>query len=140
MRVSISRTKSQNKFSTAALRNFQRFLPAIFTAFRRSLLLKSARRRLFTSSLCCHAAYTSASTPGSGHQLGAPRGRLEHGARSLAMDRPPIRCVDGRQPLQRYQSRITISYTRTSASDAGPHETGGRETVQRIRRRPTPGG
>ena len=96
--VSSSRTKSQNKFSTAALRNFHRFLPAIFTAFRRSLLLDSARRRLFISSLCCHAAYNSASTPGFVHQFRALRGRLEHGASSVAMDRRLIRCVNGRRP------------------------------------------
>ena len=98
MRVSSSRTKSHNKFRTAALRNFQRFLPAIFTAFRRSLLLDSARGRLFISSLCCHAAYTSTSTPGSVHQFGAPRERLEHGASSVALDRRLIRCVNGRRP------------------------------------------
>ena len=98
MRVSSSRTKSHNKFSTAALRKSQRFLPAIFTACRRLLLLKSARRCLFISSLRCHAAYISASTPGSVHQLGVPRGRLEHGDSSVAMDRRLIPCVNGRRP------------------------------------------
>ena len=44
--------KSQNKLSTAALRSFQRFFPAIFTAFRRLLFWSSARRYFLTSSLC----------------------------------------------------------------------------------------
>ena len=38
VRVSSLQTKSQNKLSTAALRTFQRFFPAIFKTFRRLLL------------------------------------------------------------------------------------------------------
>ena len=45
------RTKSQKKLSTAALRTFRRFFPAMFTAFRRLLLWGSVRRRLLASSV-----------------------------------------------------------------------------------------
>ena len=68
MRVSSLRTKSQKKLSTATMRTFRSFFPAIFTAFRRLLLWGSARRCLLASSLCCHAAFISASTPGPTHQ------------------------------------------------------------------------
>ena len=82
MRVSSLRTKSQNKPSTAALRTFRRFFPVISTAFRRLLWWGSARRCLLASSLCCHAAFISASKPGPAHQPCAPRGRLERGTNS----------------------------------------------------------
>ena len=85
MCVSRLRTKSQTKLSTAALRNFRTFFPAIFTAFRRLLLWGSARRYLLASPLCCHAAFISASTPGPTHQPCAPRGRLERDTNSAAM-------------------------------------------------------
>ena len=78
--------KVQNKLSTAALRTFRSFFPSIFTAFRRLLLWGSARRYLLTSTLCCHAAFISASTPGPAHQPCAPRGRLEHGTNSAAVE------------------------------------------------------
>ena len=85
MRVTSLRTKSQNKLSTAALRTFRSFFPATFTTFRRLLFWDSARRRLLASSLCCHAAFSSASTPGPAHQACAPRGRLERGTNSAAV-------------------------------------------------------
>ena len=74
------------KLSTAALRTFLRYFPAIFTAFRRLLLWGSARRCLLAPSLCCHAAFISASTPGPAHQPCAPRGRLERGTKSAAVE------------------------------------------------------
>ena len=64
-------------------------LPKFFsshTTFRRSLLWGSARRCLLASSLCCHVAFISASTPGPAHQPCAPRGRLEHGISSAAVE------------------------------------------------------
>ena len=76
----------QKKLSTAALRTFRRFFPAIFTAFRRLLLWGSARRGLLASSLCCHAAFISASTPGLAHQPCAPRGCLERGTNSAGVE------------------------------------------------------
>ena len=86
LRVSSLRTKSQKKLSTAALRTFRRFFPAIFTAFRRLLLWGSARWCLLASSFCCHAAFISASTPGPAHQPCAPRGRLERGTKSAGVE------------------------------------------------------
>ena len=86
VRVSSLRTKSQKKLSTTALRIFPRFFLAIFTTFRRLLLWGSARRCLLASSLCCHAAFISASTPGPAHQPYAPRGRLERGTNSAAVE------------------------------------------------------
>ena len=71
---------------TAALRTFRNVLPAISTAFRRSLLLGSERRRLLASSFCCHASFLIASMPGPAHQPCAPRGRLEGGASSAAVE------------------------------------------------------
>ena len=55
------------------------------TAFRRLLLSGSARRCLLASSLCCHAAFISASTPGPAHEPCTPRGRLERGTSSAAV-------------------------------------------------------
>ena len=78
--------KSQKKLSTAALRTFRRFFSAIFTAFRGLLLWGSVRRCLLASSLCCHAAFISVSTPGPAHQPCAPRGRLERGTNSAAVE------------------------------------------------------
>ena len=57
-----------------------------FTAFRWLVLWGFSHRRLLASSLGCHAAFISASTPGPAHQLRAPRGRLECGASSAAME------------------------------------------------------
>ena len=57
VRVSSLQTKSQNKLSTAALRTFRRFFPAIFTTFRRLLLWGSARRCLLASIHICTAAF-----------------------------------------------------------------------------------
>ena len=85
-RVSSLRTKSQKKLSTAALRTFRSFFPAIFTAFQRLLLWGSACRCLLASSLCCHVAFISASTPGPAHQPCAPRGRLERGTSSAEVE------------------------------------------------------
>ena len=65
---------------------FRRFFSAIFTTFRRLLPWGSARRCLLTSFLCCHAAFISASTPGPAHQPYAPRGRLERGTNSAAVE------------------------------------------------------
>ena len=62
------------------------FFPAIFTTFRRLLLWGSARRCLLASSLCCYVAFISASTPGPAHQLCSPRGRLERGTNSAAVE------------------------------------------------------
>ena len=51
------------------------------------LLWGSLRRHLLaSSSLCCHAAFISASTPGPAHQPCAPRGRLERGASSAVVE------------------------------------------------------
>ena len=73
--------------STAALRTFQCFFLAIFTTFRRLLLWGSARSRcLLASSLCCRAAFILASTPGPAHQPCAPRGHLERGTNSAAVE------------------------------------------------------
>ena len=58
-----------------SLAHLPKNFPDIFTAFRRLLLWGSARRRLFASSLCCHAAFISTFTPGPVHQPCAPRGR-----------------------------------------------------------------
>ena len=44
------------------------------------------RRGLLTSSLCCHAAFISASIPGPAHQPCVPRGRLKRGASSAAVE------------------------------------------------------
>ena len=79
-------TQAQKKLSTAALRAFQIFLPAIFKAFRTLLFWGSARRRLHVSYLCCHASFVSASTPGPAHQSCAPRGHVERGASSAAVE------------------------------------------------------
>ena len=68
-----------------SLAHLRRFFPAMFTAFRRLLLWGSARTCLLASSLCCHAAFISASTPGPAHQPCAPRGRLERGPNSAAV-------------------------------------------------------
>ena len=62
------------------------FFPAIYTAFRRLLLWGSACRCLLASSLCGHAAFISASTPGPAHQPCAPRGRLERRASSAPVE------------------------------------------------------
>ena len=70
----------------AALRTFRSFFPAIFTTFRTLLLWGFARRCLLGFSLCCHAAFVSASTPGPAHQPYAPRGRLERGTNSAAVE------------------------------------------------------
>ena len=48
-------------------------------------VLGSARRCLLASSLCCHAVFISASTPGLAHQPCAPRGRLERGTNSAVV-------------------------------------------------------
>ena len=61
--------------------------PAIFTVFRRLLLWGSARGCLLASSLSCHAAFISASTPGPAHQPYTLRGRLERGINSAAVER-----------------------------------------------------
>ena len=50
------------------------------------LLRGSARRCLLASSLCCHDAFTSASTPGPAHQTCAPLGRLERDVSSVAVE------------------------------------------------------
>ena len=67
-----------------SLAHLPTFFPAIFTTFRRLLLWGSARMYLPASSLRCHAAFISASTPGPAYQPCAPRGRLERGTNSSA--------------------------------------------------------
>ena len=74
------------KAQHGSLATFRRFIPAILKTFRRLLLLGSARRCLLASSLCCHAASISASTPGPTHQPRALRGRLKRGASSAAVE------------------------------------------------------
>ena len=70
-----------------SLAHLPNIFPAISTAFRKLLLWwGSARRCLLASSLCCHAAFISASTPGPAHQPCAPRGRLERGTNSAAVE------------------------------------------------------
>ena len=69
-----------------SLAHLPKFFPAIFTAFRTLPLWGSERRYLLASSLCCHAAFISASTPGLAHQPCAPRGRLERGTISAAVE------------------------------------------------------
>ena len=59
---------------------------AIFTTFRRLLLRGSARRCLLASSLCCHTSFISTFTPGPAHQPCVPRGCLECGASSAAVE------------------------------------------------------
>ena len=65
-------------------------LPNIFSShlygLSKVVLWGSARRRLLASPLCCHAAFISASTPGLVHQLCAPRGGLERGTNSAAIE------------------------------------------------------
>ena len=70
----------------SSLAHLPKFCLAIFMAFRRLLLWGSARRCLLTSFLCSHAAFISASTPGPAYQPCAPRGRLERGANSAAVE------------------------------------------------------
>ena len=72
------RAKFQKKRSTAALRTFRRFFLAIFTAFIRLLLWGSARRCLFASSLCCHAAFISASKPRVAYRMRYQFGRKQY--------------------------------------------------------------
>ena len=60
---------------------------AIFLALRLLLVWGSARRCLLASSLCCHAAFISVSTPGPAHQPCAPRGRLERYTNSAIVER-----------------------------------------------------
>ena len=74
------------KAQHGSLANLPKFFPAIFMAFQRLLLWGPARRCLLASSLCCHAVFISASTPGPTHQPCAPRGRLERGANSAAVE------------------------------------------------------
>ena len=69
-----------------SLVHLPKFFPAIFTAFRRLLLWGSARKCLLASSLCCQAAFVSASTSGPAHQPCAPRGRLERGTNSAPVE------------------------------------------------------
>ena len=78
--------KVPKKAQHGSLAHLPKGFPAIFTAFRRLLLWKSARRCLLASSLCCHAAFISASTRGPAHQPCAPRGRLERGTNSAAVE------------------------------------------------------
>ena len=59
---------------------------------RSSHLHGLSRRCLLVSSLCCHAAFISASTPGSAHQPCAPRGRLECGNNSAAVESMTSAC------------------------------------------------
>ena len=65
-------------------------LPKIFSSHLHGLskvvLWGSARRCLLASSLCCHAAFISASTPSLVRQLCGPRGRLERGTNSTGME------------------------------------------------------
>ena len=65
-------------------------LPKVFSnhfhGLSKLLLWGSARRCLLASSLCCHAAFISASTPGPAHQPCAPRERLERGTNSAAVE------------------------------------------------------
>ena len=70
----------------SSLTHLSKIFPATFTAFRRLLLWGSARRCLLASSFCCHATFISAFTPGPAHQPCAPRGRLEHGTNSSAVE------------------------------------------------------
>ena len=70
----------------AALLTFRRFFLGMFTAFQRLLSWGSARWCLLASSLCCHAALISASASGLMHQTCAPRGRLERGVSSAAVE------------------------------------------------------
>ena len=65
-------------------------LPNVFSSHLHSLLnvaaWGSARRVLLASSLCCHAAFISASTSVPAHQPCAPCGRLERGTDSAAVE------------------------------------------------------
>ena len=70
-----------------SLAHISKFFPAMFTTFQTLLLWGSARRCLLASSLSCHAAFISAPTPGPAHQPCAPRGRLERGTNSAAVER-----------------------------------------------------
>ena len=59
---------------------------AIFTAFRRLLWWGSARRCFLASSPYVYAEFISASIPGPAYQPCAPRGRLERGTNSAAVE------------------------------------------------------
>ena len=65
-------------------------LPKICSSHLRGLSMVavwgSARGCLLASSLCFHAAFISASTAGPAHHPFAPRGRLERGASSAALE------------------------------------------------------
>ena len=56
------------------------------TVFQMLLLLGWVHRRLFISLFCCYTAFISASAPEPANQACAPRGRLERGARSVAVE------------------------------------------------------
>ena len=83
--------EAAKKARHGSLAHLPKVFPAIFTTFRRMLVWGSARRCLLASSLCCHAAFISASTPGPAHQLCAPRGRSERGTSSAAVERMLLR-------------------------------------------------
>ena len=68
------------------LAHLPKVFPAIFTAFRKLLLWGFARECLLASSLCCHAAFVSASTPGPAHQPCALRRPLERGTISAEVE------------------------------------------------------
>ena len=69
-----------------SLAHLPKVFPAIFAAFRKLLLWDSARKRLFASSLRCHAAFISVSTPGPAYQPCAPHGWLERGTNLAAVE------------------------------------------------------
>ena len=106
MRVSSLRTKSRKKLSTAALHTFRRFSPVIFMVFQRLQVLGSARRCLFASFLCCHAAFISTSTPGPAHQNCATRGRIERGTNSAAAMESMTSAMSVAMPMMQVPSGI----------------------------------
>ena len=73
----------RKKLSTAALRTFRRFFQPSSRPFE-DCCCEVLRVR--ASSLCCLAAFISASTPGPAHQPCALRGRLERGTNSAAVE------------------------------------------------------
>ena len=68
-----------------SLAHLPKVFPLILRPFEGCSCKGSARRCLLASSLCYHAAFISASTPGPAHQPCAPRGRLERGTNSAAV-------------------------------------------------------
>ena len=69
-----------------SLAHLPKVFPSHFHGLSKVAVVGFCARCLLASSLCCHAAFISASTPGPAHQPCAPRGRLERGTNSAAVE------------------------------------------------------